>query len=407
MQDLEFFSRALGLEEPWRVADVEMELEAGRVVIVVECRCGTTWADESGALPVHGYEQRLWRHLDTMQFETFIRARVPRVRYADGHTEMVRVPWAQERSRWSLLFESFALRVLQNARSVSRGCELLRLDWSSAQRIMERGVERGLERRRLEGLRHVGMDEKSFRKGQDYISTLVELDPEAPRVLEVVEGRDTEAAVTLLETLPPEARGSIEAAAIDMSAAYAAALARVLPEAAVVHDRFHVSKLLGEAVDKVRRGENASLLSKGDASLKGTRYLWLYHPGELSEPRFAELEELLELRHLQTARAYYHRIRFMDFWSQDSIEAGQRFFTRWWHETQRSGLAAIKKVAATLRAHLAGLLTYFRHRITNAMSEAFNSTIQSVKASARGFRNFEHYRIRILFFLGRLDLQPR
>lgn len=407
MQDIEFFSRALGLKEPWRVADVELDVEAGRVVIVVECRGGTTWADESGALPVHGYQERQWRHLDTMQFETLIRARVPRVRYSDGHTEMVRVPWAPERSRWSLMFESFALRVLQNARSVSRGCELLRLDWSSAQRIMERAVQRGLARRRLEGRRHVGMDEKSFRKGQDYISTLVELDAEAPRVLEVFEGRDSDAAVTPLETLPPAARGSIEAAAIDMSAAYAAALARVLPEAAVVHDRFHVSKLLGEAVDKVRRGENTRRLSQSDATRKGTRYLWLYHPGEFTQSRYAELEELLELRPLQTARAYYHRIRFMDFWSQESIEAGQRFFARWWHEIQRSGLAPIKKVAATLRAHLTGLLTYFRHRITNAMSEAFNSTIQSLKASARGFRHFEHYRTPILFFLGRLDMQPR
>jgi transposase len=198
MQDIEFFSRALGLKEPWRVADVELDVEAGRVVIVVECRGGTTWADESGALPVHGYQERQWRHLDTMQFETLIRARVPRVRYSDGHTEMVRVPWAPERSRWSLMFESFALRVLQNARSVSRGCELLRLDWSSAQRIMERAVQRGLARRRLEGRRHVGMDEKSFRKCQDYISTLVELDAEAPRVLEVFEGRDSDAVVTPL-----------------------------------------------------------------------------------------------------------------------------------------------------------------------------------------------------------------
>ena len=54
---------------------------------------------------MHGYEERPWRHLDTMQFETLIRARVPRVRAADGRTEMVRVPWAQERRRWTLMFE--------------------------------------------------------------------------------------------------------------------------------------------------------------------------------------------------------------------------------------------------------------------------------------------------------------
>lgn len=407
MQDIEFFSRALGLGEPWRVCDVQMDLEARRVVLVVECRCGITWADEVGALAIHGYEERQWRHLDTMQFETVIKARVPRVRYPDGHTAMVTVPWAEARSRWTLMFEAFALRVLENSRSLSRGGELLRLDWSSVQRIMERAVERGLARRELGAVRHLGMDEKSFGKGQSYISTLVDLEADAPRVLEVVEDRDTHAAVALLESLPAPTRETIEAVAIDMSAAYAAAARRVLPQADVVHDRFHVSKLLGEAVDKVRRGENQQLLARGDQSLKGTRYVWLYHPGELDAQRFDQLTDLLALRHLQTARAYYHRIRFMDFWSQGSIEAAQRFFTQWWHEAQRSGLAPICKVAATLRDHLGGLVTYFRHRITNAMSESFNSTIQSLKASARGFRNFEHYRIRILFFLGRLDMQPR
>jgi transposase len=115
---------------------------------------------------------------------------------------------------------------------------------------------------------------------------------------------------------------------MDMSAAYQAAVAQVLPAADVVHDRFHVSKLLGEAVDKVRRGENQQLPARGDTSLKGTRYLWLYHPGELGEQRFDELNDLLALQHLQTARADYHRIRFMDFWSRPDIGAGPLFFKR-------------------------------------------------------------------------------
>lgn len=407
MQDIEFFRRALGLETPWLVKDVKMDMEGQRVVIVVECRCGTKWGTEAGELAVHGYEDRQWRHLDTMQFETIIQARVPRVRWPDGHTEMVRVPWAEQRSRWTLMFEAFAIRVLQNSRSVSRGCDLLRLDWSSGHRIMERAVARGLERRQIEGLRHVGMDEKSFGRGQDYISTLVELDEEAARVLEVVEGRDTVAAVQLLESLPEETRQSVEAVAIDMSAAYEAAVRQVLPAADIVHDRFHVSKLLGEAVDKVRRGEHKRLLGKGDRSLVGTRYIWLFHPAELEAGRFDELSDLLAMEHLQTARAYYHRIRFMDFWNQADIAAGQRFFAQWHHEALRSCLAPIKKVARTLQEHLLGLVSYFEHRITNALSECFNSTIQSIKASARGFRNFEHYRIRILFFLGKLELQPR
>ncbi len=140
MQDIEFFSRALGLGDPWRVCDVQMDMEARRVVLVIECRCATTWADEQGALTVHGYEARQWRHLDTMQFETVIEARVPRVRYPDGHTAMVAVPWAEARSRWTLMFEAFALRVLENSRSLSGGGELLRLDYE--QRAADHGTRR-------------------------------------------------------------------------------------------------------------------------------------------------------------------------------------------------------------------------------------------------------------------------
>lgn len=408
MQDKEFFSMALGLKTPWQVADVVMDMGAQRVTIKVECRCGTTWADpEAGELAIHGYEDRQWRHLDTMQFETIIAARVPRVRWPDGRTEMVQVPWAQSRSRWTLMFEGIAVRVLQNSRSVTQACELLRLDWSSAHRIMERAVERGLERRKLEEVRYIGMDEKSFRRGHDYISTLVDLNGDEPRVLEVAAGRDIHAAKELLQTLPDPVREKIQAVAMDMSASYDAAAREVLPKADIVHDRFHVSKLLGDAVDKVRRGETKELLAVGDKRLVGTRYIWLYHPDELKVDQLKQVNELFEVQHLRTARAYYHRLRFMDFWSQPDIGEGQRFFARWFHEALQSCLAPVIKVAHTLKSHLLGLLTYFRHKITNAMTEGFNSTIQSLKASARGFRNFENYRIRILFFLGRLDLQPR
>jgi transposase len=168
--------------------------------------------------------------------------------------------------------------VLLAARSLKQAAGWLRLDWDAVQRIMERAVERGLERRELEGLRHLGLDEKSFRRGQNYISVLTELGSE-PRVLEVCEGRRSEEAAELIRTLPEAQRQKVEAVAVDMSAGYAAAVREVLPDAAIVHDRFHVSKLLGEAVDQVRRAEHKELSAEGDERLKGSRYLWAVAPG--------------------------------------------------------------------------------------------------------------------------------
>ena len=146
-------------------------------------------------------------------------------------------------------------------------------------------------------------------------------------------------------------------------------------------------------------------MAKGDRRLLGTRYIWLFNPKELDVERLAQVNELFEIEDLQTARAYYHRLRFMDFWKQSDIQKGQQFFARWYHEAKQSCLEPVIKVADTLQAHLHGLLSYFHHKITNALCECFNSTIQSIKASACGFKNFDNYRVRILFFLGRLDLQ--
>ena len=158
-------------------------------------------------------------------------------------------------------------------------------------------------------------------------------------------------------------------------------------------------------MDKVRRGEHKDLLAKGDDRLLGTRYLWLWHPDELTGAKL-EAFESVAWQNLRTARAYYHKLMFLEFWEQPDVPAAQRYFAQWYAEAMRSALEPIKKVARTLRDHLLGLLSYFRHRITNALCEAFNASIQALKATARGFRSFEHYRTRILFFLGKLNLHP-
>ncbi|MEY5024777.1 MAG: hypothetical protein RLZZ244_305 [Verrucomicrobiota bacterium] len=103
----------------------------------------------------------------------------------------------------------------------------------------------------------------------------------------------------------------------------------------------------------------------------------------------------------------FDALAILEFWEPPDIESGQKFFTQWYHEARRSRLEPIHRVAETLKNYLHGLLTYFRHQITNAVTEALNGSIQALKSGARGFRSFENYRTRILFFLGRLDLHPQ
>jgi len=241
MKDTKFFEQALELVAPWKVLEVNMDVSAKKIEVKVDCGSAQMWLDpQSGnRLHVHGYEQRRWRHLPTMQFETIIVAQVPRLKYPDGHTELVKVPWADKQSQWTMLFERLAIDLLQACRSLSQACELLDLDWRSVHRIMERAVQRGLDARQLQGLRRVGLDEKSFGLGQDYVSVLSDLDQS--RVLEVVPGNDKQSGCALWQSLPQTQRQNIQAAAMDMSAGFAAATAQEAPKVVIVHDKFHVA----------------------------------------------------------------------------------------------------------------------------------------------------------------------
>lgn len=413
MQDTQFFEKMLGLSKPWKVESVELDMDKQQVVVKIAVEKATQWAHEGELLPIHGYEHRRWRHLDTMQFETVLEARVPRVRRATDDeqgslrlsTEMVQVPWAQPGSRWTLMFEAWAVKVLQASQSVQAACRLLRLHWDSAHAVMQRAVSRGLQRRELEQVETVGLDEKSFGKGQSYVTMCVDLN--AGRVLEVIPERTAEAGRAALQVLPHQQRSQVKAACIDMSPAYDAALASELPQALRVYDRFHVAKMLGEAVDAVRRWEHKQQLSrKGSSPLSGTRYLVLSNMDHLSDERFANLESLLKAN-LQTGKAYAYRIHFQEFWECADRDQATALFAGWYRSVMGTKLTPLKRVAKTLKRHLDGLLNYFTYRITNAMTEGLNSLVQKIKSNARGFRHLDHYRTRILFFLGNLDLLPQ
>ena len=400
------YAQLLGIGSPWEVKTVELKLEQKKV----EIELGWQWG-AAAKCPECGREcsihdcapERTWRHLDTMQFTTLIRARTPRANCPAHGVKTMSVPWAAPQGRFTLLFERFAVEVLLASATVSQACELLGIGWDTAQEIMRRAVERGLERRQLEDLKHLGMDEKGFKRGQSYITLLTDLDES--RVLDVVEERTAEAADQLWDTLSSEQKQAVEAVAVDMWEPFIQTIQKQVPDADIVHDKFHVSKYLGEAVDKVRRQEHKELMAQGDQTLKGTRQLWLYNPQNFSPDQAEEFSALKDLQ-LKVARAWAAKELFSKFWEYQAEGWARRFFKDWFGWVSRSRLTPVVEVAQMLKRHLDNLLTYLKHHITNAVTEGLNSKIQSLKSAARGFRNFRNYRIRILFFCGKLNLYP-
>jgi transposase len=405
MQDTEFYQQVLGLSKPWRVKAVKLELGKQKVTIEVECEAKVAWGDPTtgGRAHIHGWEKRRWRHLDTCQFETIIEAEVPRVKYADGKVEEVVVPWAERFSRLTRLMEAFVIQVLQASRSISEAAGLLGLGWEQVHGVMQRAVKRGLLRRQAEPMRYLGMDEKSIARGHQYATVLTDL--EGSRVWEVTPGRKEADAQAALSSLTAEQKQEVEAVAMDMWPAYENSVKAALPRAVVVHDKFHVSKHLNEAVDKVRKAEHRRLMSQGDETLKGTKYQWLRGFEDLRKSEAATFRTLHQLS-LKTSRAWSFKESFAGFWDYHYAGAARRFFEQWSTAAMRSKLEPLKRVVRMLREHVQELLNYITHRITNAASEGFNSLIQNIKANARGLPNFAKFRTRILFFCGKLDMLP-
>ncbi len=405
MKDTALYEQLLGLQSPWSVKSVELSLADQRVVVEVVLKRGQLWVDPTDHTKrahINGWRERQWRHLDTCQFETLIKARVPQLKYSDGTIQELTVPWAERYSRVTLLMEGFVIKLLQVCPTTKGVCEFTRLSWKTVNAIMVSAVKRGMLRRSDDSIPYLGIDEKSSERGHTYISVLTDI--EHSRVLDVVPERKLAAAKKLIETLSPAQRSSVDAVAMDMWPAYMSATRACLPQADIVHDKFHVAKYLGKAVDTVRKQEHFSLSKAGTSPLTGSKYAWLknYADGRSSEAvAFRALNQL----NLKTSRAWRIKETFNQFWSYYYMGSAKRFFDAWSNNAMRSRLEPVKKIIKMLRRHEQGLLNYSRHRITNASAEGFNSAIQLIKANARGFRNFNNYRARILFHCGKLDLR--
>jgi transposase len=178
-----------------------------------------------------------------------------------------------------------------------------------------------------------------------------------------------------------------------------------LPEAALVHDRFHISAHLNDAVAAVHREENRRLQKLGDERLKGTQRLFGFDPDKLDEEQAVKFSEL-KGSDLKSARAWAIKEVFRRFWYYSYEGSARKFFKSWFGWASHSRLKPIIKVAKMLKRHFENIITYLRHPITNAVTEGLNSKIQAIKSNARGFRSFWNYRTRILFFCGKLNLYP-
>lgn len=409
MQDTELYRQVLGLVEPWTVERVKVDIDGGRVDVWVIHDHGERWScpqcDESD-LPCHDHvRERTWRHLDTCQLKTFLHARIPRVKCPRHKVVQVKVPWAEARSRFTLMMERWIIDMLQQCATVQGVCRLLDLSWDQVWGIAERAVVRGQRRKQARVIPAIGVDEKAFRKGHKYMTVVCDL--EAGTVEHVSEERTAASLESYYESLSAEQLAGIEAVAMDMWQPYVKATRAWVPGAdqKIVFDRFHVMGHLSKAVDTVRKREHRALLAQGDTTLKGTKYLWLFSDENLPDARRPALEAL-QAMNLKVGKARAVTESFRELWKYRAAGWAHRFFKKWFFWATHCRVDEIRDVARRIRSHLGYILTYCRHRITNAVAEGLNSKIMAIKRRAGGYRNQEHFKIAIYFYCGGLDLYP-
>jgi transposase len=314
-------------------------------------------------------------------------------------------PWAEPHSPFTRAYECHLIALAKECDVTGVG-RLTALTWEVILGVLTRAVARGLARKPKRLPSRLGIDEKAIRKGHHYETLVVDLD--TGTVEAVLDERTQASLEAYYRQFTEEERKSIEAIAMDMWEPYILATHACVPEAAkkIVFDKYHAVRCVTEAVDKVRRQEHKALQAEDDARLTGTRYLWLWNAENVPEWRRAEFEALRDAK-LKTSRAWALKEALRDFWTYVSPAWAMKYFQAWYFWATHSRLTPIIKAAKTLKSHLPNLLTYFKHGITNATSEAINSKIQMVKLMACGYRNREHYKTAILFHCGGLDLYPR
>jgi transposase len=407
MESVELYRQLLGLTAPWTVERVELDIARQQVEVHVGHPAGQRFAcPECGReLGVYDHQaERIWRHLDSCQFLTYLHARPPRVSCPEHGVRQVTLPWAQASSRFTHLFEALAIDVLLAA-NIKKAAALLRITWDEAWHLMERAVARGRAAKGTEMPVKMGVDEKAIAKGHRYMTLVCDL--EQSTVEYIGEDRKEASLTDYFDAFPQEAREKVEAISLDMWPAYINACRDKVPGAdgKMVFDRFHIMRHAVEAVDKVRKQEHRALMERGDDILTKSKYLWLTNPENMTDKareRFAELKSC----NLKTGRAWALKEALRELWSYTSEAWALKFWKRWYFWATHSRLAPMIEAAKLVARHLPNVLTYFTHRITNAVAEGLNSKIATVQKRACGYRNPDHFKIAVYFHCGGLSLYP-
>lgn len=280
---------------------------------------------------------------------------------------------------------------------VKAAAKLFGLDWKTVRAIDKQRLlskHRGLN---LDGVTSLAMDEFAIQKGHRYATVVI--DPATRRVLWVGRGRSRESIRPFFRQLTQGQRNSIQAVAMDMTAAYALEVKAHCPHARVVYDLFHVIAKYGrEVIDRVRVDEANRLRGDKQARrvIKGARWLLLRNKEHVT--RAADrirLEELLQAN-AALCQVYIMKDELKQLWQPCRPLEAWRRWKNWLRLALDSGIEPLRRFAANLKNYAAGIISHTRYALHTSVLEGINNTIKVIKRMAYGYRDDEYFFLKIM-----------
>lgn len=399
MNSKELFAIGLGIEDPWDVVDIYFEGEGKdkELHIAIDFKRGGKFPDETGALcDVYDTKQKEWRHLNFFQHPCYLHCRVPRIKTKAGKIKLVEVPWARPGSGFTLLFEAYVMMLIESEMPINKVGNVINENPHRVWTIFNYWLTRAYIADQPNIPTKLGLDETSRRRGHNYITVAMDIDER--RVLHVAEGKDKAAVKAVKVYL--ESKGidvmKIKHASMDMSPSFISGVHEYFPKAEIHYDRFHVVKMLNEAMDKVRQLER-----KEHEELKGYKYTFLKNQVNLSETKKQELNELITL-FPSLGKAYRLKELFHDLWEMETAEEATAFLVEWCAEVEKEKIGPFQQFVKTIKTHWTGIVNFCETEINNGILEGINTKIQLAKRRARGYRCIDNFINMIYFLCGKL-----
>lgn len=397
MNSTEIFKIALGLESPWYVEKAEFQEASSGVSkelhLYLNFERGYKFTDSKGnKTSAYDTTERTWQHLNFFQHSCFLHARVPRIKSSEGDIHQVAVPWARPGSGFTLLFEAYAMLLIESEMPVSKVSSTIKVTAPRLWRVFDYWINLAVSKDDLSHVTQIGMDETSRKKGHNYVTIFADLD--SRRVIHACEGKDAVTVESFVQSLEEKGgnRKQIEVVSMDMSPAFISGAMETLPDASLVFDKFHLVQSLNNSLDEVRKAER-----KDNNLLKGHKYTVLKKYEKLSGKKKTELDYVL-MTYPTLGEAYRLREIFMEVFQIADPQEAKGYLWYWCDMAEESKIIPYQRFVNMIKAHWSGIVAYFDKKVTNGVLEGINSKIQLAKRRARGFRNVNNF-INMIYFL--------